>query len=201
MKRTWILLTVATAMAALPAMAAAQARVSWQKGTALAVFGGAAHADDATDPAAGTTASWELTPYFTLEGSALWTAGAELDTFTALAVNRINVVARRPVVPFVTAGVGVHRATIAANARPPAAYARRLAALVGDGPRREETFDDFAASAGGGVELYVRRHLSLRPDVRVLLVRGDGRTRALAVYGVHLAYHFEEHPITPQRTR
>jgi hypothetical protein len=197
MKRYWAIMATIGALALAPATAAAQAAVSWHKGTALAVFGGAATADGETDPAAGATASWEFTPYLTLEGSALWTVDEAVDTFSAFAGTRVNLLPRRTAVPFLSAGVGMHRATIEAGAQAPDFYAPRITARGPDSSRHEQAFDDFAVALGGGVELFIREHLSLRPDLRVLLVRGGGRTRPIAVYGVHLAYHFEDHPITP----
>jgi hypothetical protein len=64
------------------------------------------------------------------------------------------------------------------------------------GPR---AFDDFVVAVGGGADLFLKRHLALRPDVRVLLVRRNSDTHAVAMAGISLAYHFEEHPITPTR--
>ena len=171
----------------------------WHKGTALSVFAGAASASGGTDGAAGVTIGWEFTPSFTLEGSGLWTAGRDVEGFSALTGTRINLLSPRAVVPFVSAAVGLHRATVdSTRGGIPDFYMRRMGMAMRAGTGgSEQTFTDFVSAVGGGVDLYVRRHVALRPDVRVLFVRANTGTRALAVYGVHLAYHFEEHQITP----
>jgi hypothetical protein len=71
--------------------------------------------------------------------------------------------------------------------------------MSGFGPDggRDHSFNDFAYSFGGGLDIFLRRHVALRPDVRVILATDGSRSRAVAVYGVHLAVHFEEHPVTP----
>jgi hypothetical protein len=115
-----------------------------------------------------------------------------------LAATRINLLAPRGAVPFVSAGLGLYRATLDMNgSSTPEFYMRRMgmAGRAGSGGS-QRTFRDFATSIGGGVDLYMKQHLALRPDVRVLFVHADGDTRPVAVYGVHLVYHFEEHPIT-----
>jgi hypothetical protein len=45
--------------------------------------------------------------------------------------------------------------------------------------------------------VFLARHLALRPEVTVLVVTTRDDARAVPVYGLHLAYHFESHPITP----
>jgi hypothetical protein len=188
-------------IALLAAAATASAQVDpqqWHKGTALSVFAGGASATGGTDGAAGAAIGWEITPHFTLEGSGLWTAGTDVDTFSALFGTRVNVLSPRAAVPFVSAGVGVHRAMVdVGRTGVPAFYMRRMGMSSGRGVRLEETFDDFVVALGGGVDVYLKRHVALRPDVRVLLVRSNTGTRPVTVYGVQLAYHFEEHPITP----
>jgi hypothetical protein len=94
----------------------------------------------------------------------------------------------------------VHRAIVEIGSTDvPPFYMRRMGTTNARGPGAgmERTFDDFVIAVGGGVDIYIRQHLALRPDVRALLVRGNSNTRPVTVYGVHLAYHFEDHPITP----
>jgi hypothetical protein len=110
---------------------------------------------------------------------------------------RVNVTPPAPAVPFLSAGVGLYRASFDADAADVPEFYRRRMVGSGVGTPRDHTFDDFVFTVGGGVDLFLRRHIALRPDVRVLFVRGNSDTRAVAVYGVHLAFHFEEHPITP----
>ena len=171
----------------------------WHKGTALSIFGGAVSASSGTDGAAGAAIGWEFTPRFTVEGSGLWTAGRDVEGFSALAGTRINLVSRRRAVPFVSAGVGLYQATLDRDdSSTPEFYMRRMRMTVSvrtGGP--QQTFRDLSTSIGGGIDLYLKQHLAVRPDVRVLFVHADGDTRPLTVYGVHLVYHFEDHPITP----
>jgi hypothetical protein len=62
-----------------------------------------------------------------------------------------------------------------------------------------QTFDDLAISLGGGVDVFLNHHIAVRPDVRMLAVHAPGRTDRSVLVGVHLAYHFENHVVTPTR--
>jgi hypothetical protein len=198
MRHQWLVGVAVAVLFGHATPAAAQTTVEqWHKATALALFGGAASANGGTDGTVGASIGWEFTPRFTLEGSGLWMPGGGPDVFSALFGSRVNLLPPRAAVPFVSVGLGMHRAEVAPGGRDvPRFYMRRMGA---PGPQMmgERTFDDFLVAFGGGVDVYLRRHLALRPDIRVLLVNADAGTRAIAVYGVHLAYHFEEHPITP----
>jgi hypothetical protein len=180
-------------------LAAQSDPMDWRKGTALSVFGGAASATGGTNAAAGGAIGWELTPYLTFEAGGTWMPGGDLDAFAGLFGARVHLLSRRTAVPFVSGAIGVHHTTVALNDQAPMFYRRRMRFDMRDDQGRlktTQTFDDAVYAFGAGVDVYLRRHLSLRPDLRVLLVH-DGGTRAVALYGVHLAYHFEEHPITP----
>jgi hypothetical protein len=52
---------------------------------------------------------------------------------------------------------------------------------------------------GGGVSLFASRRISIRPDVETMLVRADGQSYFVTTFAARLAYHFEEHPVTPAR--
>jgi hypothetical protein len=179
MRYHWLVALSFTTLVGTTGASAQVDPMEWHKGTALSVFGGAASVTGGSDGALGAAIGWELTPRFTFEGSGLWTIGDHVDAFTALAGTRVNLLPPRGVLPFLSAGAGVHRTTRTELGR-------------------ERGDDDFVVALGGGVDIYLKRHLALRPDVRVLLVNRDsGGTGTVTVYGVHLAYHFEEHPITP----
>jgi hypothetical protein len=194
--RMWIV-AVAIVGFAHDAWSQTVAATEWHRGTTLAGFVGAASISTDTDAAAGAALGWELTPHFTLEGRGMWIdAGPGADAFAAVLGARIPLMPARPVVPFVSAGVGVYRATFdAAFNGIPRFYQRRM--MSGAAEFRGRTFDDFAVAFGGGVDIVLARHLALRPDVTVLLVTTRSDSRAVPVYGVQLAYHFESHPITP----
>jgi hypothetical protein len=195
----WVALSAGLWLGTMTTASAQPSPEEWHKGTVLSVFGGAVSASSGTDGAAGAAIGWEFTPRLAVEGSGLWTAGRDVDGFSALAGTRINLVSPRGAVPFLSAGVGLYQVTLDRDdGKTPEFYMRRMrmATRAGTGGP-QQTFRDFATSIGGGVDLYVKQHLALRPEVRVLVVHADGETRPMAVYGVHLVYHFEEHPITP----
>jgi hypothetical protein len=176
---------------------AAAQEVDWERGTTLSVFGGAGVTGSHAGGAAGFALGWELWPFLTVEGAGTWVdERGHGDGFAGLLGARVPVVRRGTIVPFGALGLGVYRASIdPAHRDLPAFYGRRLG--VGAPPRGERVFDDFMVAVGGGADVYVTQHLSLRPDVRVLMARADGRTRPVTIVGLHLAYHFEDHFITP----
>lgn len=169
----------------------------WRHGTTLAGFVGAASASSDTGAAAGAALGWEITPHFTLEGRGIWfDAGHRADAFTAVLGARVPLLPARPLVPFLSAGAGVYRATFeSVSTTMPRFYQRRM--MSGPTEFQGRTFDDFVVALGGGVDMFLANHLALRPEVTVLLVTTRSDTRTVPVYGVHLAYHFESHPITP----
>jgi hypothetical protein len=71
-------------------------------------------------------------------------------------------------------------------------YARRLGpmAVPASGLWDSRSFTDPAFSIGGGLRFNVNERLMVRPDVRALLVFGEGDTHTLGVYGVQLGYRF-----------
>jgi hypothetical protein len=57
------------------------------------------------------------------------------------------------------------------------------------------SFTDPALRLTAGVDVITRRNLTIRPEVSALIVRGDHRGAALAVFGVRFGYRFEEKTI------
>jgi hypothetical protein len=194
--RTWVV-AVAIVSVAHEARSQTVAATDWHRGTTLSAFFGATTTSSDTDPAAGVALGWELTPHFTLEGRGMWfEAGPAADAFAAVLGARVPILPARPVVPFLSAGVGLYRATFdGPHGGMPRFYQRRMTAGAAEFPG--PTFDDFAYSLGGGVDILLARHLALRPDVTVLVVTNGSDSRVVPVYGIQLAYHFESHPITP----
>jgi hypothetical protein len=175
MRRNWLVTLSALALLSVAGTASAQVDAKdWHKGTALSVFGGGATSSSVTGGAGGAAIGWEVTPHITFEGSGVWMAGPD-DAFAALAGSRVNLLRPRGVVPFVSGGIGLYRAL----------------------PRVGPAIDDVVVSVGGGLDIYLRRHLALRPDVRLLVVNRDADVHHVSVFGLHLAYHFEDHPVTP----
>jgi hypothetical protein len=167
----------------------------WQRGTTLSGFVGAASAESDTDAAAGLALGWEITPRYGVEGRGIWLrAGDNEEGFGATLAARVALRPGRPIVPFAVGGVGLYRASFDTTATDiPDFYRTRLSS-----PGGRETFTDFAVSFGGGADLFLTRHLALRPEVTVLLAMTRSDARAVTVYGAQIAYHFEDHPITPQ---
>jgi hypothetical protein len=171
----------------------------WRHGTTLAGFAGAATPSSDAGMAAGAALGWEMTPHFTLEGRGIWLdGGRRADAFAALLGARVPLLPARSVVPFLSGAVGMHRATFKSSFESiPRFYTRRMT----QEPARfqSRTFDDFVVGLGGGTDIFLARHLALRPEVTVLLVTARSDTHTVPIYGVHLAYHFEDRPITPGR--
>lgn len=190
-------------LASIPPDAWAQtvAATEWRTGTTLSGFLGAASPSSDTNVATGLALGWEITPHFTLEGRGTWLGvRQDVDAFAATFGARFPLLPARPVVPFASVGAGVYIASFRSmSGSVPAFYRRRM--IDGEGAFSDRTFDDFTVALGGGVDAFLSRHLALRPELTVLLVTSRSGTRAVPVYGVHLAYHFESHPITPEGHR
>jgi hypothetical protein len=170
---------IAAALTGLAAHASGQtvAGVNWHRGTTLGGFIGAASSQSVTDAAAGATVGWELTPHLAIEGRGLWLdAGPGADAFTALLGARVPLLPGRLIVPFIAGGVGVYRA-------------------MSDGGG---SFDDVDVAVGTGADIALGGRLTLRPEVTALFVT-TGATRTIPIFGAHLAYHFDSHPMTPAR--
>jgi hypothetical protein len=192
---------VAAALFGLADAGAAQNRTNeFQQGTALSAFGGAGTSSATTGGVFGAAMAWEFTPFFTLEGSGTWIDGGTVDGSAGLISSRVHLTPRRRVVPFLSAGMGVYRSMVDSGGGPvPEFYQRRIDEDPVGSLVTEHSFNDFALALGGGVDLYVQRHLSVRPDVRVLLVRGNGDTWPVSVYGINFSYHFEDRLVTPTK--
>jgi hypothetical protein len=199
MKNMLATLVAMALVAGTAQQAGAQSASDWRRGTTLAGFAGAASPTSGTDLAAGTALGWELAPHFTVEGRGLWFGtGGQSEAFAALIGARVPFLPARKVVPFASGSVGVYRATVGGGASTPSFYRRRMG--LDDGTfARQRTFDDFVVAVGGGFDVFLATHLALRPEVTVLVVTTRSDTRTVPVYGMHLAYHFESHPITPTR--
>jgi hypothetical protein len=59
-------------------------------------------------------------------------------------------------------------------------------------------FTDPTVIVGGGVNTFVSRHWALRPEVQETAVLRDARSYWMTTFAFHVAYHFEDHPITPR---
>ena len=200
-RTSWIRVVVSVAATLLIATeASAQTRggsgEDWSHGTTLAGFVGAASPFSGVDPALGLSLGWEVTPRLGLEGRGTWFPAPQgMSAFAAAFGARMAFESSRPILPFASAGVGFYRATFdaAASGTMPRFYRGRMAEVG----RLSRTFDDFLVTIGAGTELFLSRHVALRPELTMLLVTARTDARAVPLFGVHMVYHFESHEITP----
>lgn len=170
----------------------------WRHGSTLSLFGGAAGAHNDVGAMGGGALGWEITPRVALEGSGTWYEwGHQAHAFAAALKTHVALTTTRPAVPFVAAGIGLYRASVAmGDSRMPALYRGRV--CNGDQPLCVSgTFMDPSVVVGGGVNVFLSRHYAIRPAVDATIVMRDGHTQTVMSGAVHVAYHFEDHPITP----
>jgi hypothetical protein len=169
----------------------------WSHGTTLNVFGGAAAASGDRAAVGGGGLGWEIDPWFALEGSAGWLDwGQNATAFTAAMAAHVALLTKRPLVPFLAGGVGLYHASFdRLDTSMPGFYRHRMAGLS-PGLSQMMTFTDPSLVGGGGVNLFVNRHWTIRPEVMANLVMRDSRSFVVTTGVVRLAYHFEDHPVT-----
>ena len=198
-------LWVASFVLALAGVAAAQTIdrpapvVMFQHGSTINLFTGAATTPSMAAAIGGAGVGWELTPRFAIEGSGQWLDwNSSRRGFGASLAAQLGVAGTRKLMPFVSGGVGLYHAEFD---NPylggiPAFYARRLTngAMTGSIAR----FTDPTVVFGGGINTFVSRHWALRPDVQEVAVLRDAQAYWMTTFAFHVAYHFEEHPITPR---
>jgi hypothetical protein len=190
---TCLVLALATGVAAQPA-----AGDDWSRGTTINLFAGAASASSTLGPLAGGAVGWEVTPRFGVEGSAAWLdRGRSAAAFAAALSAHLNLRRPRTTVPFIMGGIGLYRVSFDVSRDAiPDFYGRRLGAGETDlGPTR--TFTDPALVAGAGVNVFATRKWAIRPQVQTMVVRRHSRSHPVTAVTLHVAYHLEEHPITP----
>jgi hypothetical protein len=167
----------------------------WSHGTTLSGFAGVPVQSEDSGVALGGAVGWEVTARFAIEGSGSWLDfGDGADGFAGTMMLRTRLFGRRTVDPFVQGGVGMYIASFDAGATLPPFYERRT-----DVPRLADavTFTDPTLVAGGGANIYLSRHLAIRPDITATFVLRDGEHHFVPTFGLHVVYHFEDHPVTP----
>jgi hypothetical protein len=186
---------------AFPASAQPVARGNdWSHGTTLNVFAGTGTDASRTDPLVGTSVGWEITPVTVVEGSGSWLRrGPGAEAFAAALKVQTGLNLSRAAVPFLEAGVGLYRATFEPTAQTvPDFYRRRMPAIAAS-LGATATFTDPSVVLGGGVNVFVTPHIAIRPDVETMIVRADGHSHFVTAVAVHMAYHFESHPVAQAR--
>jgi hypothetical protein len=189
--------------ALVPAAAMAQSLATeniWRYGTTANIFAGAASSASRARSVAGGGVGWEITPWVGLEGRFAWQdRSRDQDAFAAELGAHVNLLSERPIVPFVKGGVGLYRASFGRTLDDIPAFYRRRLQPPDPALRARQTFTDPSLIVGGGVNAYVSRHWAVRPEIAATAIRRDGRGHVVTTVTLHLAYHFEEHPITPDR--
>ncbi len=192
-----------TLLLALPHIGAAQtppAGNQWNHATELGVLGGFTTASVGDGGTLAGTAAWQVNPWIAIEGRGTWIdRGVGANAFAADLSGLLNLGRKSSVTPFVGAGYGLYRASFDSTGQAmPGFYRRRLL----DGSTfavNAVAFTDPATRLTAGVDILTRRHLTIRPEASVLLVRSGGETNTMVTVGVRLGYRFEDHPITPSR--
>ena len=175
------------------AQAQTASEMDWQHGTTLFGFAGAQSAASRVSAAAGLGLGWEVTRRFAVEGHATWfRVNEDGGDFAATMSAHVPLTTGRSFLPFLTGGLGMYRATVDSRSSVvPEFYRNRLA----DGFIGSRTFQDFLVTFGGGVDMRLTNHFFLRPEANLMLVTTQADHRQVGVYGLHLVYHFESHPI------
>ena len=194
--RALIAATVVILIGGVPASAQTPAH-DWSEGTSVSLFGGVSVDGNAGGGLLGGGAGWTITPMFGLEGRVGWSQDvSETDAFAASLTARFSPRKPRTSVPFVRAGVGLYRATFDTQADIPEFYRRRLSA--GDlAVNHRKSMIDPSLVAGAGLDVWVSRHLVLRPEFEVATVLSDGRGYLDTNVTFHVIYNFESRHVTP----
>jgi hypothetical protein len=189
-----LLLVTAFALLVAPQHTSAQTvPMDWRHGTTLTGFAGTQSASD-LNPAAGLGVGWELTRRLSFEGRGIWfRVNDGPSDFSASLAAHVALLTPRTVVPFVSAGVGMYRATVnPASTDVPDFYRQRLSPdLPGN-----HTFQDFLVTVGGGANIFVSSHFALRPEANLMLATTSSDSRPIGLYGLQLVYHFEAHKVS-----
>jgi hypothetical protein len=170
----------------------------WSHGTRLAASAGLASASSDTGGLVGTAIAWEITPRLSVEGMGLWLDRKDAtSTFAAALMAEMSLLPPHPLAPFVEAGFGFYRSSFDARRETvPSFYRDRMTAAVATSGA---TFTDPAFVFGVGLSVFAARHLAIRPQMDVFVVTRSSRTYVVYTAAVQVAYHFENHPITPSR--
>ncbi|HET7219228.1 MAG TPA: outer membrane beta-barrel protein [Vicinamibacterales bacterium] len=192
---------IAGACIAWSATAVAQTGVSpseWSRCTTLNAFVGASGDTTQVGTAVGGAIGWDITPSLAIEGAGAWTEfGHDTTGFSGSLKVRARMAGKRTVDPFFLAGIGMYHTSFGENETAiPDFYRRRLES--GDNGFTR-TFTDPSLVAGGGVSLFLSRHVAIRPDVEAAILFANGGSHVITTAAVHFVYHFESHPVTPSR--
>jgi len=186
---TTLLIGVASSASAQDANAAPSP--DFQHTTTLSGYIGTARASNTMDLAAGAAMGWQVTPHFGAEMRGFWLKADEhQNAFSAVVAFRASLRPGHRAVPFVAAGGGVYQMRFDTGfVDAPEFYRQRMTNLSPVLPHYR--FTDPVIALGGGADLFVSRHVAIRPEAMALIVIGGGDHRTVPAYGLQVAYHFE----------
>ncbi len=164
--------TALLALLGFAATASAQtvATNAWARCTTLEAFVGTTITPSTTDTYGGAI-GWELTPRFEIQGLGAWFPRRGSDEFAADLKLLLNL--RRPatLVPYVAGGAGLYQGFL----------------------ERARAETNPTGVLGTGLHLYVRSHVSIRPEATVRFVIDRSKVYRVAAITFAVTYHFEEH--------
>jgi len=166
--------------------------------TTANVFGGGTFISDEHHPVLGGAVGWELMPHLTAEATFRWLTPQQGSTaMSALFTAQVPMRWGGRLVPFIAGGAGLHHATFDLSHGPlPDFYQRRVTSTLATG---QQAFDDPAYVVSAGVSFFPTRHMSIRPELETMLVRGGGENLIGITAAVRIAFHFEDHGVTSAR--
>ena len=169
----------------------------WSHGTTLNVFSGGALGGNDRASIRGGAFGWEIRPWFGLEGSATWIGwDKSAHAFTPAMTAQLGLLTARRAVPFVTGGVGLYHVSFdRVDVEMPQFYRERMITMNVLGSA--VTFTDPSIVGGGGVNVFLSRKWTIRPEVLATTVVHDSRSFVVTTAAMRLGFHFEGHPVTP----
>ena len=163
----------------------------WRHGTTLGLSAGSATDSSDTRATLGAGVGWEFNQRIELEGSGAWLAARAGDSAFAAELKMVaNLRRPAPVVPFLSAGIGMYRASFeTTNGAMPTFYQRPADSSAGT----LRTFTDPSFVFAGGIDIFASGHFSVRPEVSVRLVTHASSVYPVTMVRLHATYHFELH--------
>jgi opacity protein-like surface antigen len=167
----------------------------WSHGTTLNVFTGGALGGNDRASIKGAAFGWEVRPWFALEGGATWIEWEKnANAFTPAITAQLGLPTAGRVVPFVAGGVGLYHVSFdRTDVEMPHFYRGRLTSM--NALSSAITFTDPSVVGGGGVNVFVTRKWTIRPEVLATVAVRDSRSFVVTTAAVRLGYHFESHPV------
>lgn len=172
---------------------------TWSRGTTLNIFAGASSEPHKGAFTAGGAIGWQLTPAMAVEGTGAWVDNQSSPTwFTAAMKFQARIAPVGGTNPYVEGGIGLCRSSFdAGDLNVPEFYRKRMV----DNPLRtsvmSRTFTDPTFAYGAGLNIIATRHIAIRPAAEFTTVFRNHDTLTIMAGVVRVAYHFENHPVTP----